>query len=170
MQKKNTFLDFIAVAKHLIAQGYTRPNLMAIEGTSAGGLLIGAVLNMEGKSICNLAVLEVPFVDVINTMLDESLPNTVAEFDEWGNPKKVDQFKYMLSYSAYDNIAAKEYPNMLVRGGLQDNRVMYWEPLKYTAKMRALKKDTNTLLLKMETAGHFGTCRVAFVTVICLVP
>ena len=137
MHKMNTFTDFIACAEHLLAQGYGSKDRLVIEGRSAGGLLMGAVLNLC-PDLFHAAILEVPFVDLINTMLDESLPLTTAEFEEWGNPKQKEAFDYMLSYSPYDNIEAKAYPNMLVKTSLNDSQVMYWEPAKYVAKMRAL--------------------------------
>jgi oligopeptidase B len=157
MHKKNTFTDFIAAAEHLLAQGYGSKDRLVIEGRSAGGLLMGAVLNMR-PDLFHAALVGVPFVDVMNTMLDESLPLTVGEFEEWGNPKERPAFDYMLTYSPYDNIEAKAYPNMLVRTSFNDSQVMYWEPAKYVAKMRALRTDHNTLILKtnMNPAGHGG--------------
>ena len=156
-QKKNTFTDFIACAEYLVAQGYGSKDRLAIEGASAGGLLIGAVLNMR-PDLFHAAIVGVPFVDVINTMLDASIPLTAPEFEEWGNPKEKEAFDYMLSYSPYDNIAAKAYPNMLVRTSFNDSQVMYWEPTKYVAKMRALRTDHNILILKanLSPAGHGG--------------
>jgi|HubBroStandDraft_6_1064221.scaffolds.fasta_scaffold05416_5 oligopeptidase B len=157
MHKKNTFTDFIASAEYLLAQGYGSKDRVVIEGRSAGGLLMGAVLNMR-PDLFHAALVGVPFVDVMNTMLDESLPLTVGEFEEWGNPKEKLAFDYMLTYSPYDNIEAKPYPNMLVRTSFNDSQVMYWEPAKYVAKMRALRTDHNTLILKtnMSPAGHGG--------------
>jgi oligopeptidase B len=157
MHKKNTFTDFIASAEYLLAQGYGSKDRLVIEGRSAGGLLMGAVLNMR-PDLFHAALVGVPFVDVMNTMLDESLPLTVTEFEEWGNPKEKPAFDYMLTYSPYDNIDAKPYPNMLVRTSFNDSQVMYWEPAKYVAKMRALRTDHNTLILKtnMNPAGHGG--------------
>jgi oligopeptidase B len=157
MHKKNTFTDFIASAEYLVAQGYGSKDRLVIEGRSAGGLLMGAVLNMR-PDLFHAALVGVPFVDVMNTMLDESLPLTVGEFEEWGNPKEQPAFDYMLTYSPYDNIEAKAYPNMLVRTSFNDSQVMYWEPAKYVAKMRALRTDHNTLILKtnMKPAGHGG--------------
>jgi oligopeptidase B len=157
MHKKNTFTDFIASAEYLVAQGYGSKDRLVIEGRSAGGLLMGAVLNMR-PDLFHAALVGVPFVDVMNTMLDESLPLTVGEFEEWGNPKEKAAFDYMLSYSPYDNIEAKSYPNMLVRTSFNDSQVMYWEPAKYVSKMRALRTDHNTLILKtnMNPAGHGG--------------
>ncbi len=156
MSKRNTFTDFIAAADHLIAEKYTSSDRLAIEGGSAGGLLIGAVLNLR-PDLCHAAVLHVPFVDVINSMLDESLPLTVGEFLEWGNPKIKKEYDYMKTYCPYTNIAAKNYPAMLVRTSLNDSQVMFWEPAKYVAKMRATRTDANPLLLKVNmAAGHGG--------------
>jgi oligopeptidase B len=157
MHKKNTFTDFIACAEYLVTRGYGSKDRLVIEGRSAGGLLMGAVLNMR-PDLFRAALVGVPFVDVINTELDESLPLTVGEFEEWGNPKEKLAFDYMISYSPYDNITAKPYPNMLVRTSFNDSQVMYWEPAKYVAKMRATRTDHNLLLLKtnMAPAGHGG--------------
>ena len=157
MQKKNTFTDFITCAEYLLTQGYGSKDRLVIEGGSAGGLLMGAVVNMR-PDLFHAAILKVPFVDVINTILDESLPLTVGEFEEWGNPKQKDAFDYMITYSPYDNIEAKSYPNMLVKTSFNDSQVMYWEPAKYVAKMRALRTDHNTLLFKtnLSPAGHGG--------------
>jgi len=157
MHKKNTFTDFIACAEYLLAQGYGSKDKLVIEGRSAGGLLMGAVLNMR-PDLFHAALVGVPFVDVINTMLDESLPLTIPEFEEWGNPKEKAAFDYMFSYSPYDNIEAKAYPNMLVKTSFNDSQVMYWEPAKYVAKMRALRTDHNVLILKtnLNPAGHGG--------------
>ena len=157
MHKKNTFTDFITCAEYLVAQGYGSKDRLVIEGWSAGGLLMGAVLNMR-PDLFHAAIVGVPFVDVINTMLDESLPLTVPEFEEWGNPKEKAAFDYMISYSPYDNIKAKAYPNMLVKTSFNDSQVMYWEPAKYVAKMRALRTDHNVLILKtnLDPAGHGG--------------
>ena len=157
MHKKNTFTDFIASAEYLVKQGYGSRDRLVIEGRSAGGLLMGAVLNMR-PDLFHAALVGVPFVDVINTMLDETLPLTVPEFEEWGNPKEKPAFDYMISYSPYDNIEAKTYPNMLVRTSFNDSQVMYWEPAKYVAKMRAMRTDRNSLILKtnMNPAGHGG--------------
>jgi len=157
MHKKNTFTDFIACAEYLAAQGYGSKDRLTIEGRSAGGLLMGAVLNMR-PDLFHAAIVGVPFVDVINTELDESLPLTVGEFEEWGNPKEKMAFDYMITYSPYDNIAAKTYPNMLVKTSFNDSQVMYWEPAKYVAKMRATRTDHNLLILKanMGPAGHGG--------------
>ncbi len=156
MHKKNTFTDFIACAEYLIAEKYTSSDRLAISGGSAGGLLIGAVLNMR-PDLFKAAHMAVPFVDVINTMLDESLPLTVGEFLEWGNPKKKDEYDYMKTYCPYTNISAKAYPDVLVTTSLNDSQVMYWEPAKYTAKLRATKTDNNLLLFKINmAAGHGG--------------
>jgi oligopeptidase B len=157
MTKRNTFTDFITCAETLVARHYTDPQHMAIEGGSAGGLLVGAVLNMRSR-LFKAAVLEMPFVDVLNTMLDESLPLTVGEFEEWGNPKIAEQYRYMKTYSPYDNIMPQSYPSILVESSLNDSQVMYWEPAKYVAKLRATKTDWHPLLLKMdlEPAGHNG--------------
>ena len=136
MNKKTTFTDFISSAEYLTSHGYGSKDRLVIEGRSAGGLLMGAVLNMR-PDLFKAALVGVPFVDVMNTMLDESLPLTVGEFEEWGNPKEKPAFDYMLTYSPYDNIEAKAYPNMLVKTSFNDSQVMYWEPAKYVAKMRA---------------------------------
>jgi len=157
LKKKNTFADFIACAEHLIAQGYTSKERLAIIGGSAGGLLMGAVVNMR-PDLFRMVVAKVPFVDNLNTGLDPSLPLTIAEYEEWGNP--VDDpaaYAYIKSYSPYENVERKAYPAMLVSGGLNDPRVSYWEPAKWVAKLRALKTDDNILLLKTDMgSGHFG--------------
>lgn len=157
LQKRNTFTDFIAAAELLTREGYTSRDKLIITGGSAGGLLMGAVLNLR-PDLFRAALVEVPFVDVINTMLDESLPLTVTEFEEWGNPKIKPEYDYIRSYSPYDNVAATNYPAMLVKTSLNDSQVMYWEPAKYVAKLRALKTDRNALLLKVDLggAGHGG--------------
>jgi oligopeptidase B len=157
MKKKNTFTDFIAAAEHLVAGRYTSKDRLAIMGGSAGGLLMGAVTNLR-PDLFKVVVSYVPFVDVIHTMLDESLPLTVGEFEEWGNPKNADQYRYMLSYSPYDNLKPGAYPTMLVKTSYNDSQVMYWEPAKYVAKLRAVKTDTNPLLfhINMDPAGHGG--------------
>jgi len=156
MKKKNTFTDFITCAQHLVAEGYTSPDRLVIEGGSAGGLLMGAVVNMR-PDLFHAVVSKVPFVDVINTMLDESLPLTVAEFEEWGNPKKKDEYEYMKTYCPYSNLEAKDYPAMLVKTSFHDSQVMFWEPAKYAAKLRTLKTHDNILLLKTNmAAGHGG--------------
>ncbi|MGA2420655.1 MAG: S9 family peptidase [Candidatus Acidiferrum sp.] len=157
MHKRNTFTDFITSAEYLVAQGYGSKDRLVIQGASAGGLLMGAVLNMR-PDLFHAALVQVPFVDVMNTMLDETLPLTVGEFEEWGNPKDKQAFDYMLTYSPYDNVVAKDYPNMLVRTSFNDSQVMYWEPAKYVAKMRALRTDHNILIFKtnLDPAGHGG--------------
>jgi len=154
--KRNTFTDFIASVEHLTAAGFGDPKRVAIEGGSAGGLLMGAVSNMR-PDLFRAVLSHVPFVDVMNTMLDASLPLTVPEYEEWGDPNHENYFQYMLSYSPYDNLKAASYPAMLVKTSLNDSQVMYWEPAKYVAKLRTLKTDNNTLLLvtNME-AGHGG--------------
>jgi len=156
LKKKNTFYDFIDCAEYLIKKKYTDSNKLFIAGGSAGGLLIGAVINMR-PDLFKGAIAEVPFVDVVTTMLDPSIPLTTSEYDEWGNPNDKEYYDYMLSYSPYDNIEAKNYPNILVTTALHDSQVQYWEPAKYVAKLRDLKTDNNLLLLytNME-AGHSG--------------
>jgi oligopeptidase B len=154
--KRNTFTDFIASAEHLIAEKFTSSENLAVEGGSAGGLLMGAIVNMR-PDLFRIVISHVPFVDVLNTMLDASLPLTVGEYEEWGNPLKDDDYFYMKSYCPYTNLAAKKYPTMLVKTALNDSQVMYWEPAKYVAKLRTLKSDTNPLLLKTNMgAGHGG--------------
>jgi oligopeptidase B len=154
--KKNTFTDFIACADYLVANHYTAHDRMVIEGGSAGGLLIGATLNLRPE-LCKAAVLEVPFVDVLNTMSDPSLPLTTGEYIEWGNPNHPDEYKYIKSYSPYDNLAAKAYPALLILTSLNDSQVPYWEPAKYAAKLRSLKIDKNPVLLRINlAAGHGG--------------
>ena len=156
LQKKNTFSDFIACAEHVISAGYTSSHRLAIMGGSAGGLLMGAVLNMRPE-LFHAAIAKVPFVDTLNTMFDPTLPLTIAEYEEWGNPENKEYYDYMRAYSPYDNVAPREYPTMLVTAGLNDPRVSYWEPAKWVAKLRALKKDSNLLLLKTDLgSGHFG--------------
>jgi oligopeptidase B len=156
LTKRNTFTDFIAAADHLIDAGYTSRERLVIEGGSAGGLLIGAVLNMR-PDLAAAVVCRVPFVDVINTMLDEDLPLTVGEFEEWGNPKIREQYEYMKSYCPYTNLGPRPYPTILVKTSINDSQVMYWEPAKYVAKMRALKTGEAPLLLKINMdAGHGG--------------
>ncbi len=155
LSKKNTFTDFIACAESLIADGYTSKDRLVIEGGSAGGLLMGVVTNMR-PDLFKAVVNHVPFVDVIHTMLDPSLPLTVGEFEEWGNPKDPVQYAYMKSYSPYDNIAAKDYPPILVKTSFDDSQVMYWEPAKYVAKLRATKTDKNPLIFKINMAGGHG--------------
>jgi oligopeptidase B len=156
MNKKNTFIDFIAAAEHLIAEKWTSADRLVIEGGSAGGLLMGAVANQR-PDLFRAIVSKVPFVDVINSMLDETLPLTVGEFEEWGNPKKKDEYEYMKGYCPYTNLDRKSYPAMLVKTSFHDSQVMYWEPAKYVAKIRTLKTDHAPLLLKTNmAAGHGG--------------
>jgi oligopeptidase B len=156
LKKKNTFTDFIACAEHLIRGKYADPKRVFALGGSAGGLLMGAVVNMR-PDLFRGVVARVPFVDVITTMLDEDIPLTTSEYDEWGDPNKKEFYDYMLSYSPYDHVTAKGYPNMLVTTGLHDSQVQYWEPAKWVAKLRAVKTDDNRLLLKTEMdAGHGG--------------
>jgi len=157
MAKMNTFTDFIDASEYLMKEGWVNKNKLAIEGGSAGGLLMGGVTNMR-PDLFKAVIAHVPFVDVINTMLDETLPLTVGEFEEWGNPKIKEQYDYMMTYSPYDNVAAKDYPTMLVRTSYNDSQVMYWEPAKYVAKLRATSTGKNPLLFKinMDPAGHGG--------------
>jgi oligopeptidase B len=157
LTKRNTFTDFVACVEHLTAAGYGDPARVAIEGGSAGGLLMGAVVNLKPE-IFRAVISHVPFVDVMNTMLDASLPLTVPEYEEWGNPSEEKYFNYMLSYSPYDNLKAASYPAMLVKTSLNDSQVMYWEPAKYVARLRTLKTDDNLLLLVTNMqAGHGGS-------------
>jgi oligopeptidase B len=154
--KPNTFTDFIACAEHLVAEGWTSPAQMAARGGSAGGLLMGALMNLR-PDLFGAVVAEVPFVDVVTTMLDGSLPLTVTEWEEWGNPNDARFYEAMKAYSPYDNVQAKDYPRMLVTAGLNDSRVAYWEPAKWVAKLRATKTDANALLLRTRMGtGHSG--------------
>ncbi len=156
LNKKNTFTDFISCSEFLIENNYTTNSKLAILGGSAGGLLMGAVANMR-PDLYNCVLAMVPFVDVVTTMLDDSLPLTTGEYEEWGNPNEREYFDYMLSYSPYDNIEEKDYPNMLITGGINDSQVLYHEPTKYAAKLRKLKTDDNVLLLKIDMeSGHGG--------------
>ncbi len=155
-KKKNTFTDFIDCAEFLVAEKYTNPEKLFAMGGSAGGLLMGAVTNMRPDLFKGI-IAGVPWVDVVTTMLDESIPLTTSEYDEWGNPNVKEYYDYMLSYSPYDNVEAKDYPNMFVTTGLHDSQVQYWEPAKWVAKMRELKTDDNILLLHTDMkAGHGG--------------
>ena len=162
--KRNTFTDFIAAVEQLVMRGYGNANKVAIEGASAGGLLMGAVVNLAaaaGKpSLFRVVLSHVPFVDVMNTMLDATLPLTVAEYEEWGNPNEPEAFATMLSYSPYDNLNSLQgvpIPAMLVKTSLNDSQVMFWEPAKYVAKLRTLKTDATPLLLHINMdAGHGG--------------
>jgi oligopeptidase B len=156
LHKRNTFTDFVACAEHLIARRYTSADRLVANGGSAGGLLMGAVVNLR-PDLFRAVVAQVPFVDVVTTMLDETIPLTVGEFEEWGNPKDAGYYSYMKSYSPYDNVEPKDYPTMLVTTGLNDTRVAFWEPAKWVAKLRVTKTDDNRLLLKTEMgAGHSG--------------
>jgi oligopeptidase B len=156
LKKKNTFTDFIAAGEHLVAQGYTVPAMLYAQGGSAGGLLMGAVFNMR-PDLFHGIVAQVPFVDVVTTMLDASIPLTTSEYDEWGNPNDSVYYHYMLSYSPYDNVGRRAYPHLLVTTGLHDSQVQYWEPAKWVARLRTSKTDDNRLLLKTNMeAGHGG--------------
>ena len=156
LNKKNTFTDFIACSELLVNEKYTSPNKLAAMGGSAGGLLMGAAVNAR-PDLYQTIVAQVPFIDVINTMLDDTLPLTTGEYEEWGNPNVEEYYNYMLSYSPYDNIKAQNYPNMLITGGINDSQVLFHEPTKYVAKLRALKTDNNIVLLHMNMdSGHGG--------------
>ena len=157
LNKKNTFYDFIACGEKLVEDGFTNPKQLYAYGGSAGGLLIGAVVNMK-PDLFNGVIAAVPFVDVLTTMLDESIPLTVGEYEEWGNPNETKYYNYMKSYSPYDQVVAQDYPNILVTAGYHDSQVQYWEPAKWVARLRNLKTDTNQLLLftNMEF-GHSGS-------------
>jgi oligopeptidase B len=156
LHKRNTFDDFIACAEHLVAEDYTTPGLLAIRGRSAGGLLMGAVLNMR-PDLFACAVAQVPFVDALTTMLDDKLPLTVNEYDEWGNPQEVEYYHYIKSYSPYDNLRPASYPAILVMAGLNDPRVSYWEPAKWVAKLRTVNRGDHPVILKTQMgSGHMG--------------
>jgi oligopeptidase B len=156
LNKKNTFTDFIACADDLVDKKYAAPDKVFAMGGSAGGLLMGAIANMRPDRWRGI-IAAVPFVDVINTMLDATIPLTTNEYDEWGNPNNKAYYEYMKSYSPYDNVTAQKYPNMLITTGLHDSQVQYWEPAKWTAKLRELKTDNNLLLLHTNMdAGHGG--------------
>ena len=156
LKKKNTFTDFIDCGQYLVDQKYTSPDRLYAYGGSAGGLLIGAVANMKPELFDGMMA-AVPFVDVVTTMLDEDIPLTTGEYDEWGNPNDKVYFDYMLSYSPYDNVKAQDYPHLLVTTGLHDSQVQYWEPAKWVAKLRTTKTDDNMILLKTNMdAGHGG--------------
>jgi oligopeptidase B len=156
LRKKNTFTDFIACAEFLIQQGYANSSKVYAKGGSAGGLLMGAVMNLR-PDLFHGIIAQVPFVDVVTTMLDPDIPLTTGEYDEWGDPNQRDFYEYMLSYSPYDNVKPTAYPNLLVTAGLHDSQVQYWEPVKWVAKLRALKTDDHRLLLKTNMdAGHGG--------------
>lgn len=156
LNKKNTFFDFIDSGQHLVNMGYTNTSHLYAQGGSAGGLLVGAVINMA-PNLWNGAIAAVPFVDVVSTMLDETIPLTTFEFDEWGNPKDKEYYEYIKSYSPYDNVVAQDYPNLLITTGYWDSQVQYWEPAKWIAKLRDTKTDNNTLVMdcNMEV-GHGG--------------
>jgi len=157
LKKKNSFADFIACAGHLIAGKYTSAGRLAIMGGSAGGLLMGAVTNMR-PDLFAVVVAKVPFVDALNTMLDPTLPLTIGEYEEWGDPSQQQYYDYIKSYAPYENVAAQEYPAILITAGLNDPRVSYWEPAKWAAKLRAMKMDRHRLLLKTNMgSGHFGS-------------
>jgi oligopeptidase B len=156
MQKMNTFTDFVDAGEYLVREGYTSRDRLAANGGSAGGLLMGAVANMA-PDLFRVIVADVPFVDVINTMLDASIPLTAQEWEQWGNPAVPEHYAYMRQYSPYDNVERKPYPRMLVISGINDSRVAYWEPTKWVARLRDMKTDTNPLLLRMHMgAGHGG--------------
>jgi oligopeptidase B len=156
LQKRNTFTDFVACAEHLVAEGWTAPARLVARGRSAGGLLAGAISNLAPELFAGVSA-EVPFVDVVSTMLDETIPLTVPEWEEWGNPSDEPHYDYMLSYSPYDNVEAKAYPRMYITGGLNDPRVAYWEPAKWAARLRDRKTDGHPVVLKTEMgAGHMG--------------
>lgn len=157
LNKMNTFTDYIACAEYVISEGYTSPDKLVAWDGSAGGLTVGAAANMRPE-LFHAIVADVPFVDVLNSMLDASIPLTVLEYDEWGNPNDEEYYRYMKSYSPYDNVKEQDYPIMLILAGLNDPRVQYWEPAKWTAKLRATKTDDNLLLLKTNMgAGHMGS-------------
>uniref|UniRef100_A0A7S1IYM7 Prolyl endopeptidase n=2 Tax=Eutreptiella gymnastica TaxID=73025 RepID=A0A7S1IYM7_9EUGL len=156
LTKMNTFNDFCDSGDFLVQAGWTKPEMMAIHGRSAGGLLVGAVMNLR-PDLCRVALAGVPFVDVMCTMRDASIPLTVQEWVEWGNPNEAKYYDYMNSYSPIDNVVAQAYPALLVTAGLHDPRVAFWEPAKWVATLRARKTDTNTILLKTDmTSGHFS--------------
>jgi oligopeptidase B len=155
LRKLNTFTDFIAVAEELIRQRYTGRELLVANGGSAGGLLMGVIANRR-PDLFRAIVADVPFVDVINTMLDATLPLTAQEWEQWGNPQIAEQYSYMRQYSPYDNLRAQAYPWLLVMTSLNDSQVMYWEPAKWVAKLRTLKTDGNPLYLKTNMAGGHG--------------
>jgi oligopeptidase B len=156
LNKRNTFFDYIDCAEHLIAEGYTSPGRIAAAGGSAGGMLMGAVVN-ERPDLFGCVVAHVPFVDVLNTMLDDTLPLTTMEYNEWGNPNDAEYYRYMRTYSPYDNVKPQDYPPMFVTGGISDPRVTYWEPAKWVAKLRNTRTDDNPLLLKIHMeSGHAG--------------
>jgi oligopeptidase B len=154
--KRNTFTDFIACSKFLIDEKYTTADHLYASGGSAGGLLMGAIMNMAPELYAGI-ISAVPFVDVVTTMLDDTIPLTTGEYDEWGNPNLKESYEYMLSYSPYDQVKAQEYPNLLVTTGYHDSQVQYWEPAKWVAKLRELKTDSRQILFKTDMdSGHSG--------------
>jgi oligopeptidase B len=156
LKKKNTFYDFIDCSKFLIEQKYTSPEHLYANGGSAGGLLMGVVINLAAD-LYNGVIADVPFVDVVTTMLDDTIPLTTSEYDEWGNPNKKEYYDYMLSYSPYDQVKTQDYPHLLVTSGLHDSQVQYFEPTKWVARLRANKTDQNLLFLDTNMkAGHSG--------------
>jgi len=156
LKKRNSFDDFVACAEHLVAGGYTAPSCLAVRGRSAGGLLIGAVLNQR-PDLFGCAIAQVPFVDALTTMLDDKLPLTVNEYDEWGNPQRREYYEYIRSYSPYDNVHRATYPAMLVTAGLNDPRVSYWEPAKWVARLRTANESDCPIVLKTQMgSGHMG--------------
>jgi oligopeptidase B len=155
LRKKNTFFDFLDVGEYLVQERYTSPAKLLANGGSAGGLLMGAAINLQ-PGLFRAVVADVPFVDVINTMLDASLPLTAQEWEQWGNPQNPEHYAYLRSYSPYDNVTAQPYPALLVTTSLNDSQVMYWEPAKWVAKLRATKTDRNPLYLKTNLAGGHG--------------
>jgi oligopeptidase B len=160
LHKRNSFTDFVACAEHLVAEGFTSPDLLCAGGRSAGGLLMGAVTNLR-PDLFAAVLAGVPFMDVINTMLDSSIPLTAMEYEEWGDPTDPQQYSYMRSYSPYDNLTPRTYPRLLVTGGLHDPRVQYWEPAKYVARLRRLQEqhageNRQVLLHTIMTVGHGG--------------
>jgi oligopeptidase B len=156
LKKMNTFTDFNDCASYLISEKFTNPQKLFAKGGSAGGLLMGAIINLHPE-LYKGVIANVPFVDVVTTMLDETIPLTTGEFDEWGNPKNEEYYKYMLSYSPFDNVVAKDYPALLVTTGLHDSQVQYFEPAKWVAKLRELKTDKNPLLFHINMDyGHGG--------------
>jgi oligopeptidase B len=156
LNKKNTFTDFIDCSNHLITKKYTSPSHLYAEGGSAGGLLMGAIANMAPE-LYNGIIAQVPFVDVVTTMLDDSIPLTTGEYDEWGNPNVKKYYNYIKTYSPYDNIKSQAYPSIYVSTGLHDSQVQYWEPAKWVAKLRAIKTDPNIIYLDTNMdAGHGG--------------
>jgi oligopeptidase B len=154
-KKEHSFSDFLNCAEYLVSSGYTAAGKIAAWGSSAGGLLV-AVAAQRRPELFAAMVAEVPFVDLINTLLDPSLPLTVHDYEEFGNPVKESEYRYLRSYSPYDNVSAQAYPPMLITAGLHDQRVGYWESLKWVAKLRSAKTDDNLLLLKIDTTGHYG--------------